>query len=40
MHEVTIGLSDFKEFLYFIFKLSLESSSEILLDYDLHTLAS
>ena len=34
-----IKYTEFRSFLFFIFKLSLETSSEILLDYDLNKLA-
>lgn len=37
--EVKIKLSEFTEFLSFIFKLSLERGNEIMLDYDLEKLA-
>ena len=36
---INIKYSEFGTFLYFIFKLSLESSTEIMLDYDLNKLA-
>ena len=37
--KVIIKYSEFRSFLFFIFKLSLESSTEILLDYDLNKLS-
>ena len=36
---INIKYSEFRTFLHFIFKLSLESSTEIMLDYDLNKLA-
>jgi Ca2+-binding EF-hand superfamily protein len=37
--EVKIKYSELREFMFFIFRLSLETQSEILLDYDLETMA-
>ena len=37
--EIKIRLSEFKTMLFFLFKLSLESGSEVMLDYPLDTLA-
>ena len=37
--SIRIKYAEFRTFLFFIFKLSLESSTEIMLDYDLNKLA-
>ena len=38
-NDISIKYAEFRTFLHFIFKLSLESSTEIMLDYDLSKLA-
>ena len=38
-NDISIKYAEFRTFIHFIFKLSLESSNEIMLDYDLYKLA-